>query len=101
MGALKMISRVGPLRNIPIARLLVVAKIVMLLREHFQKLAPDERRRLVQLMARGRGRPSNLTAVERAELVMLVLKADPRAFASSAARRLSPIKVPGGKRRQR
>jgi hypothetical protein len=96
-----MISRVGPLRNIPVARLLVVANIVMLLREHFQKLAPDERRRFVQLVARGRGRPSNLTAVERAELAMLVLKAEPRAFAGTALRRLSPIRIPGGNKRRK
>jgi hypothetical protein len=100
MGALKMISRVGPLRNIPVARLIAVAEIVMLVRTHFLKLAPDERRRFVQLVVRGRGRPSRLTAAERDELAMLVLKADPRAFAGTALRRLSPIRVPGGKKRR-
>ncbi len=96
-----MISRVGPLRNIPVARLIAVAEIVMLVRKHFLKLAPDERRRFGQLIVRGRGRPSRLTAAERTELAMLVLKADPRAFASTALRRLSPIRVPGGKNRRR
>ena len=96
-----MISRVGPLRNIPVARLIAVAEIVMLVRRHFLKLASDERRRLVQLVARGRGRPSRLTDAERTELAMLVLKADPRAFAGTALRRLSPIRVPGGKKRRK
>jgi len=101
MGALKMISRVGPLRNIPIARLIGAAEIVMLARKHFLRLAPDERRRFVQLIVRARALPSRLTAAERAELATLVLKADPRAFASTALRRLSPIRVPGGKKRRK
>lgn len=94
MQTSKLLERVGVLRRIPIARLLAAAEIVLLAREHLQKLAPDERRRFLQLMRRGRGRPSRLTAAERAELAMLVLKADPRQFARLAAQRLSPIPVP-------
>ncbi len=76
------------------ARLLAAAELALLAREHSLKLAPDERRRFLQLVARGRGRPSRLTARERDELAMLVLKADPRQFARLAAQRLSPIPVP-------
>ena len=101
MKASKLLGRVGMLRRIPIGRLLAVAEIVMLAREHFQKLAPDERRRSLALMRCGHGRPSRLTASERAELAMLVLKADPRQFARLAVQRLSPIPVDRMPRRKR
>ncbi|HEY6396161.1 MAG TPA: hypothetical protein VIX82_01785 [Solirubrobacteraceae bacterium] len=90
-----LLGPVGVLRRIPIARLLVVGEMVMLAREHFMKLSPEDRRRFVALMRRGRLRPGRLTPSERAELAMLVLKADPRHFARLAVERLSPVPVPG------
>ncbi|MDQ6817298.1 MAG: hypothetical protein M3018_07815 [Actinomycetota bacterium] len=94
MQASKLLRRVGILRRIPIARLLAVAEVVMLARQHLQKLDPEERRRFLALIGRGRGRPSRLTDSERAELTTLVLKADPRQFAFLAAERLSPVPLP-------
>jgi hypothetical protein len=88
-----LLGRVGVLRRIPIARLLTAAEVVMLARDHYNKLAPEDRRRFLALMRRGRGRPSNLTPNERAELATLVLKADPRQFARLAVERLSPVPV--------
>jgi hypothetical protein len=94
MQTSKLLRQVGILRKIPIARLLAVGEVVMLAREHYNKLGPADRRRFVQLMARGRGRPGRLTASERAELAMLVLKADPSQFARLAVQRLSPVPLP-------
>jgi hypothetical protein len=94
MQTSKLLSGVGVLRRIPIARLLAVAEVVMLARDHFNQLDPEDRRRFLALMRRGRGRPSNLTPGERAELATLVLKADPRQFARLAVERLSPVPMP-------
>jgi hypothetical protein len=94
MHTAKVLSGVRALRRIPLARLLAVAEVVMLARDHFSKLAPADRRRFLELLRRGRGRLSGLTPSERAELAMLILKADPRQFARLAVDRLSPVAVP-------
>jgi hypothetical protein len=87
-------SRVPGLRRIPILRLLAVAEIVMLARDHFERLSPAERRRLVLLLRRGRGRPRNLSSRDRRELQNLIAKVEPRAFAGEAADKLSPVPLP-------
>jgi hypothetical protein len=87
-------SRVPGLRRIPILRLLAVAEIAMLARDHFERLSPAERRRLVLLLRRGRGRPSNLSNRDRQELQTLIAKVEPRAFAGEAADKLSPVPLP-------
>ena len=46
---------------------------------------------MLELLRRGRGRPSRLTQRERAELAMLVAKAEPKLFARSVAKKFSPI----------
>jgi hypothetical protein len=55
------------------------------------------------LLRTGHGRLRNLSAAERAELNLLVAKADPRLFAGLVADKLSPVKLPKrvvrGKRR--
>ena len=94
MTTAKLLGGVRVLRRIPIARLLAVEEVVMLARDHFNKLSPQDRRRFIDLVLRGRGRPSKLTSRERAELAMLVFKADPRQFARLAVERLSPVPVP-------
>ncbi len=75
------------LRGLPAARLIVLGELLLLAREHVQKLDPHERRRIVELVRRGRGRPRNLSERERRELARLVEKAEPRTFLSSAAKR--------------
>jgi len=87
------LARAGALRRLPIARLMALAEIALLAREHVAKLEPHERRRIRELVLRGRGRPSNLTPRERSELAMLVAKADPKLFARNALRKLNPIKL--------
>lgn len=86
-----MLNRLPLVRRIPIARLIIVAEVAMLAGEHVGRLDPEERRRVLALLRRGRGRPSNLSRRERAELAMLVAKAEPKLFARAVARKFSPI----------
>jgi hypothetical protein len=92
-GALlsRTIARARVLRGLPVARLLALAEIVLLAREHVTKLEPHERRRIAELVVRGKGRTRNLTPRERSELAMLVAKTEPRLFAKNALKKISPI----------
>jgi hypothetical protein len=87
------LAKAGALRKLPVARLLAVAELAMLAREHIVKLEPHERRRLRELVVHGHGRPSNLSERERSELAMLVAKMDPKLFARTALKKLNPIKL--------
>jgi hypothetical protein len=87
-------QRIPGLRRLPVVKLLAIGEIALLAREHIGKLEPGERRRLVDLVRRGRGRPRNLSAEERSELSMLVAKAEPRLFAGLVADKLSPVRLP-------
>jgi hypothetical protein len=80
---------------LPLARLLTAAEILMLARKHWIRLEPDERRRLMALVARGHGRRRNLSPVDQAEMARLVAKADPRLFMGLLAQRFSPVPLPG------
>ncbi len=82
------------LRRLPVMYLLIAGEILMLLRNHIERLEPRERRRLLTLLRSARGRPSNLSDRERKEFSRLIAKAEPMLFAASAASKLSPVKVP-------
>ena len=86
--------RVPGLRRLPAAKLLALGEIVLLTRDHVARLEPHERRRVIELLRIGRGRPSHLTPWERDELHVLVAKAEPRLFAGLVADKLSPVKLP-------
>jgi hypothetical protein len=81
----------GPLKRLPMFRILAIAQIALLLRQHVQKLTPKERRRLIELERKAKGRPKNLKHREREELRELVGKLEPKAFAMGAARKVSPL----------
>jgi hypothetical protein len=87
-------ERMGPLRGLPVVRLLAAAEVLMLARQHVTQLEPAERRRLVELVREGRGRRSNLTPAQRDELADLVAKAEPRQFLTEAASKFSPVRIP-------
>jgi hypothetical protein len=87
-------SHIGPLRRLPVLKLLAAAEIVVLARDHLMRLNPSERRRIFELVRRGRGRRRNLTEAERAELAELIAKANPRQFAGLVADKLSPVPLP-------
>ena len=74
-------------KRIPFFKLLALAQIAMLAREHFRRLQPDERKRLFELVRNARG----LTPADKTELKGLVAKLEPGAFAGNAARRASPL----------
>ena len=78
-------------RKIPLARLVIIAEVAILAGQHLGRLTPAERRRLITLVRRGRGRPSRLTQRDREELSRLVAKVEPKLFAKNVARKFSPI----------
>lgn len=87
-------SRVPGLRRLPMLKLLAVFEIAFLARAHILRLEADERRRLIELVRKSRGRGRNLTPSERDELERLIAKSEPRLFAGLAADRLSPVPLP-------
>lgn len=92
----------GPtLKKIPAAKLIVVAEVVLLARQHVLKLEPQERRRIVELVRRGHGLPSHLSERERRELVRLLEKVEPREFVRSAMRQAGvPLPRSGSSRKR-
>jgi hypothetical protein len=92
--AKRTLGRVPGLRALPVARLIVLGELLILAREHVGKLEPHERRRVVELVRKGRGRPANLSSKERKELAALVEKAEPRLFLGTAVGKFSPVKLP-------
>jgi hypothetical protein len=97
--------RVPGLRRLPLFKMLAVAEIALLARDHVSRLDGSERRRLLELVRKGKGRTRNLSASERDELAALLAKAEPRRFAGLAADKLSPVPLPrrviNGPRRKR
>jgi hypothetical protein len=93
-AAARAAKRIPGLKRLPILKLLAAAEILLLLRDHVGRLEPAERRRVVELVRKGRGRTSNLSRRERDELAELVAKAEPRLFVVDAADKLSPVPLP-------
>jgi hypothetical protein len=81
-------------RGVPVVALLSAAEVAKLARDHLTRLRPPERRRLLALIAKGRGGTGALSKGERAELSALVAKLEPRAFVGSAVNHFSPVPVP-------
>jgi hypothetical protein len=89
--AIERISRRVPLlKRIPVVRLLLLAELAIVARRHIEQLTPRQRRRLLELVRKGR----DLTPKQKEELRTLVHKLEPRAFAGSAVERLSPVPLP-------
>lgn len=82
------------LKRVPAVRLLALAEVVLLARDHVQRLTPAERRRVMGLVRIGRGRRRNLSEAERDELSALIAKAQPRLLAGEAIEALSPVPLP-------
>jgi hypothetical protein len=87
-------GRVPGLRHLPVVKLLMLGELALLARHQLGRLDGTERRRLVALVRKGRGRSHNLVPEEREELAALVAKVEPRRFAGLAIDRLSPIPLP-------
>lgn len=82
------------LKRIPLLKLLAAAELVVLTRDHIQRLTPEERHRVVELVRHGRGRRRNLSEPEREELTALIAKAEPRLLAGEAVDAMSPVPLP-------
>lgn len=78
--------------KIPAARLIILGELLMLANEHVHKLEPQERRRVLELVRRGHGRPGNLSDRDRRELGRLLDKAEPREFVKTAGKRMVGIR---------
>ncbi len=78
------------LRRMPVFRLLAIGETILLARRHFQRLDANDRRRLRELVRRGRG----MTPAERDELRRILARLDPRAFAFATANAFSPVRLP-------
>jgi hypothetical protein len=81
-------------RGIPIARLLLAGEVAMIAGRHLGRLDRAQRRRLLALLLRARGRPRSLRAGERRELAVLLARLEPRVFFGTAVKRLSPVPLP-------
>lgn len=79
------------LRHMPLFKLLAVGQTVLLAWRHLQHLDRGDRRRLAELVRRGR----HINKTERAELRGILGKLDPGAFAFTTAGRFSPVPIPG------
>jgi hypothetical protein len=74
----------------PLFKLLAVAKVVLLARRHLRRLDAEDRRRLSELVRRGR----HMSSSERTELRHLLGKLEPRALAAATADAFSPVRLP-------
>ncbi len=90
----KVTRQIPGLRRLPVVKLLALGEISVIAHDHVRRLEPEERRRVIDLLRIGHGRPRNLSAAERDELQELVAKAEPRLFAGLVAEKLSPVKLP-------
>jgi hypothetical protein len=68
------------------ARLLLLAEVAVILKRHLDLLDEGERGELGRILAKSKGRPSNLTGRERERLKAIVGKLDPGELARSAGR---------------
>lgn len=84
-------ERLPGLRRLPLARLVILAELALLAKDHLDRLTPAERRRLIVLVRDAKGRPSNLPARQRSELEKLIAKVEPKAFATQAVQKFSPL----------
>lgn len=78
-------------RQLPLFKLIAVGQVALMAREHLQRLDATERRRLAELVRRGRG----MDPAERAELRALAGKLEPKVFALAALDKVSPVPLPG------
>jgi len=96
----RLVSRVPGLRRLPMLQILIAGQVLMLARNHLERLTPWERHRVVVLVRASHGRFSHLSESDRAELAALIAKMEPRAFAETAVRTMSPLPLPGKRPRR-
>jgi hypothetical protein len=95
------LERARLLRKVPLVKLVAVAEVIVLANEHVHKLESQERRRLLELVKRGKARPSHLSTRERRELTALLAKAEPKQFVGRAVFKLTGIPLWNKEQRRR
>jgi hypothetical protein len=93
-------ARLGK-RAIPVAWALIAAEMAIVLRRHWGSLHPHSQRRLRELVVKSKGRPDRLTGDERRELIHHVRQLDLRGLAADVGDVVSPVRLPGRRRRNR
>jgi hypothetical protein len=78
------VPRLPARRAVPWA---VLLELVIVARDHWEKLTPGERAHLAALVRKSRGRPGNLTPSERRDVRRLAAKLDVPAL----GRNLAPV----------
>jgi hypothetical protein len=87
-------GRVPGLRRVPVVALVSAGEVALLAREHLRRLTPEQRRRLVELVRKGRGRRARLSAREQDELSALLDRLEARYLVGEAVKRVSPVPLP-------
>jgi hypothetical protein len=77
-------------RRMPLFRMLAIAKTILLAHRHLPRLDAGDRRRLRELVRRGR----RMDRTERDELRRILSKLEPRLLAFSTADAFSPLPLP-------
>ena len=72
--------------------LVAAAETALITRHHWRRLEPDERRRLIELARKSRGRPSRLSRSERREAAELLEKVDYAELGGTVAATLLPFR---------
>jgi hypothetical protein len=90
----RMASRFARRSRFLARRLWLVAglEIAWIARRHWRRLEPDERRRLLELIRKSRGRPAKLTERERREAAELLEKVDYAELGGTVAGTLLPFR---------
>jgi hypothetical protein len=74
------------------AWLLAIAEVAVVIKDHIERLSPSERRRLVEIVRTSKGRPSNLSDGERAELRKLIEQIEPQELGRNVLRRFAGLR---------
>jgi enhancing lycopene biosynthesis protein 2 len=83
------------------AWLLATAEVVMAVKNHVtDRLSSKERNRIVEIVRSSKGRPSNLSNRERAELQAMLVKVEPRELVKKVATSPFASRVGSGRRRK-
>lgn len=67
-------------------RLLIAGEVALTMKRHLDRLEGEEKTELRRIVAKSKGRPSNLSPTERGRLRDLVSKLEPADLAKNAAR---------------
>ena len=89
--AARALARVPLLRRLPLVRLVLIGELLVIAKQHFERLSVADRRRIVVLLRSVGGDPRRLAGAERAELAELLAKVEPAMFLETVVARLTRV----------